>query len=135
MQNEFSKVYAQIRNIAQSGRIGTPQVCVISVNTRLNEQDFNEKKEMELALMTDVLQSKTDKEKVLTFKSPYAYGFIAREYKNGNIGRYTYTISSAKENTQITVYATDGELRFDSETGKILLYPQVPDCVGEEYKE
>ncbi len=135
MKPEWNKGYENIRKIIKNGRIGAPQVCVISVNLAADGADLTKKMQAELALMTDVLQSEVDKEKHVSFTKPYSYGVVSREYKNGNIGRYTYTVSQAKENTQITVYATDGELRFDSTNGKIFLYPQVPDYAGEEYRE
>ena len=135
MSEKLTETYAKIRKIVESEKIGIPQVCVISVNTVLTGEEFERKRQQELLLMSDVFKSNVDKERVCSLNKPYVYGFVAREYKNGSIGRYTYTSAPIAENTQITVYGTDGELRFNSETAKIVIYPQVPDHVGEEYKE
>lgn len=133
MKRALNQAYANILKISESGRIGTPQVCVISVNTTLTGKALDEKMFDELSLMSAVCKSGVQKEKRTAFTQPYAYGFVAREYENGNIGRYTYTAAPVAENTQITVYGTDGELRFDSATMQILLFAQVPDHTGDEY--
>ena len=134
MNKEFGKVYADILAVCNSGKIGTPQVCVISTNTLLTGELLKEKMADELSLISAVCKGDLDKEKCVEHKQPYAYGFISREYKNGNIGRYTYTSAPIAENTQITVYGTDGELRFDSATMQIVLFAQVPDYTGDIYK-
>jgi hypothetical protein len=133
MEKGLGKIYVDILEICNGGKIGTPQVCVISTNTLLTGELLKEKMADELSLISAVCKGDLDKEKCVEHKQPYAYGFISREYKNGNIGRYTYTSAPIAVNTQITVYGTDGELRFDSATMQILLFAQVPDYIGDEY--
>ncbi len=125
-----NKAYAAILDVEKKGEIGVPQVCVISVNTQLKGKALEEKIANELSLISAVCKSGLDKETVVSYAFPYAYGFVAREYQNGNIGRYTFTCAPQAESTQITVYGTDGELRYDSATGEIRIYPQIPDHIG-----
>lgn len=132
---DTNKAYAAILAVANGGEIGVPQVCVISVNTQLKGKALEEKIANELSLLSAVCKSGLDKETVVSNVFPYAYGFVAREYQNGNIGRYTFTCAPQAENTQITVYGTDGELRYDSATGEIRIYPQIPDHIGISLKE
>ena len=132
---DANTAYAAILDVGNGGEIGVPQVCVISVNTQLKGKALEEKIANELSLISAVCKSGLDKETVASYASPYAYGFVAREYQNGNIGRYTFTGAPQAESTQITVYGTDGELRYDSATGEIRIYPQIPDHIGRAYAD
>lgn len=132
MEKALTVVYQEIEKLVQSGRIGTPQVCVLSANGDNSLWEFGKRTIAELALMDRLLGNvRLSKEERIFEEYPYLHGFVAREYENGAIARYTYTAAPTKTSTALTVYGTDGEIRYDTQTGKIFTFDQVPDHQGE----
>ncbi len=131
MEKALTVVYQEIEKLVQSGRVGTPQVCVFSVNGN-SSQEFEERIAAELMLADGLFGNASVVKEERAFEGkPYLHGFIAREYENGAIARYTYTAAPTKASTALTVYGTDGEIRYDTQTGKILTFDQIPDHQGE----
>ena len=132
MDKSLEKAYAKIVELVKSGRVGTPQVCVCSVNTDEQGEDFLHRIEAELSLVATIFDNaKIDKETRKLLDKPYLHGFIVHEYKNGCIARCTYTSAPTGNSTTFTVYGNDGEIRYDMQTDKILVFEQIPDHQGE----
>jgi predicted dehydrogenase len=132
MYKLLNEAYVEITNIVESGRIGIPQICVLSVNDHDCQQNSTKRMETELALLSRLIGNSTLKNEERLFNpQPYIHGFVAREYENGAIIRYAYTAAPSKNITSLNVYGTNGEIRFDTETGEILVFKQIPDHQGE----
>ena len=85
-----------------------------------------------MSLMAELLGNvRLDKEARVMEEKPYCHGFIAREYENGAIARYTYISAPTADHTAFTVYGTGGEIRYDTQTGKVVTFDLIPDHQGE----
>ena len=134
VDKSLENAYAKILTIIQSGRIGTPQVCVCSVNTDEQGEALAQRMNVELSLITTIFGcAEVDKETRKLLNEPYLHGFISREYQNGCIARCTYTSAPTENNTTFTVYGSDGEIRYDTQTGKFITFIQSPDYEGDEF--
>ncbi len=130
MERKLEVVYAEILKIVKSGNLGKPQVCVSSVNT--NSEEIERRLALDLQLISEIFATeRVEKESVEFVDEPYKHGFVTREFENGNLARCTYTAAPIAESVAFTVYGTDGELRYDTKNGEILVYKQIPDDIGE----
>ena len=130
MGRNLEVVYAEILKISQSGNLGTPQVCICSVNT--SSEEIEHRLALDLKLISEIFKNeKLKNESVEFIDEPYKHGFVSREFENGNLARCTYTAAPIAESVAFTVYGTDGELRYDTKNGEILVYKQIPDDIGE----
>lgn len=131
MARDLREYYSKILKIAASGKLGKVQVCIFSENVLLSAEDTEERIGEELLFAEKILNQKQIREYRDFSNEPYRHGTIAREYDGGAIVRYTYTAAPMKESVFITLYGSDGELRFDGESGKITTYIQSPDYPGD----
>ena len=130
MEKNLEVVYAEILKIVKSGNLGKPQVCVCSVNISLEE--IERRLALDLKLVSEIFENEKVKNESVEFvDEPYKHGFVTQEFENGNLARCTYTSAPIAESVAFTVYGTDGELRYDTKNGEILVYKQIPDDIGE----
>ena len=133
MDKKVLIAYAKIVKIIESGKIGTPQVIVFSVNDNGDKVQVCNKIFEELTLADGIFNCKIKNKKSTFVEQPFMHGFIVREYEKGQILRYTLTATPANCNTYLTVFGNDGEIRYDLQSGKIFTLKQIPDYVGDEF--
>lgn len=125
--------YTQIVEIIKSGKFGKPQVLNCSVNVQENETDCAEIILELIAFCDCVMNATVDKEHRELEKKPYTHGFVSREYVDGGIARLSFTVTPIADVVNINVFLSDGELRFNSKTDKLVTFIQSPDYKGDEF--
>ncbi len=126
--------FEKIQQIINSKDFGKPQIISI-ILTAESEKILKTKLETLLSFSDKVIFSNVEKEVNDEQTLPYLHGLLVREYSGGEILRITYAVISSQTKIKCSIFLTDGELRYNSETDKIVTFIQKPNYVGDEPRD